>query len=219
MGMTCKLSPSILAADIARLGEEVRSIGEAGAEYVHVDIMDGMFVPNLSFGLNTVKGLRSYTDLFMDVHLMIAEPARYLARFAEAGADGITVHAEACSDLPGDVDLIRSLGKMPGVAIRPDTEIDAVLPVLDKVSMVLVMTVHPGYGGQKIITETFDKVRQLRQIVTERGIDVDIEVDGGVNMENIGVIREAGANVFVVGTKVFRGDIAENVGKLKEIIG
>lgn len=214
--MIYKLSPSILAADVARLGEEIQSIERAGADYVHIDVMDGAFVPNLSFGFPIVKAIRGCTDMFLDVHLMIHEPLKYLERFAVSGADGITVHAEACSSLETAVNAIRNLGKKAGVAISPDTKIDVVLPVLDKISMVLVMTVYPGYGGQKIITETFSKVRELRQIIKERKLDVDIEVDGGVDLNNVDEIMEAGANVFVVGTKVFQGDITSNVKKFKE---
>lgn len=209
--MTYKLSPSILAADISRLGEEVSAVEKAGADYLHIDVMDGVFVPNISFGLPVVKGLRACTDLFFDVHLMIVEPLKYIERFAKGGADSITVHAEACRNLPETVDKILEFGKQAGVAISPDTDIDAVLPVLDKLSMVLIMTVYPGYGGQSIMTETFEKVRKLREIITERGLSLDIEVDGGVNCENVGLILEAGANVFVAGTKVFKGDITENV--------
>lgn len=215
--MTYKLSPSILAADVTRLGEEVLAAGRAGADYLHIDVMDGVFVPNISFGLPIVRGLRRCSDLFFDVHLMIVEPEKYIERFAKEGADGITVHAEACSDLAGTVDGIIGLGKKPGVAISPDTGIDAVLPVLDKLSMVLVMTVYPGYGGQTILTRTFEKVTELRRIITERGLAVDIEVDGGVSCENLGQIAAAGANVFVAGTKVFRGDIAKNVSDFKSV--
>ena len=215
--MKYKLSPSILAADISRLGEQIEEVERAGAEYVHIDVMDGMFVPNISFGLPVVKGLRKRSDLFFDVHLMVQEPVRYVERFAMDGADGITVHAEACGNLAETLNVIRNLGKKPAVAISPNTGIQCVLPVLDKVSMVLVMTVHPGYGGQSIITETFDKVRGLRDIVDERGLDVDIEVDGGVSLDNVREIMDAGANVFVVGTKIFEGEIEKNVKDFEKI--
>ncbi|MCH5252738.1 MAG: ribulose-phosphate 3-epimerase [Lachnospiraceae bacterium] len=216
--MTYKLSPSILAADVSELGKEVQAAKKAGADYLHIDVMDGVFVPNISFGIPVVKGLRKCTDLFFDVHLMIVNPMAYIERFAEAGADGITVHAEACDDLEQAVEEIIRHGKKAAVAISPDTGIDDLLPVLDKIYMVLVMTVHPGYGGQKIITKTFDKVRRLRSIITERNLEVDIEVDGGVNLENVREIMEAGANVFVVGTKVFRGNIEENVRCFRKVL-
>ncbi len=214
--MTYKLSPSILAADVANLGDAVQKIEKAGADYVHIDVMDGTFVPNISFGLPVVKGLRNCCELFFDVHLMIQEPIKYVERFAAAGADGITVHAEACTSIESTVYAIRNLGKKPGIAISPLTDIDLILPVLNKISMILVMTVYPGYGGQKIIRETFQKVRDLRRIINERGLDVDIEVDGGVNLDNLEEIMEAGANVFVAGTKVFEGDIAENVKNFRQ---
>ncbi|MCH5265479.1 MAG: ribulose-phosphate 3-epimerase [Lachnospiraceae bacterium] len=213
--MIYKLSPSILAADVSCLGQQLQAVEKAGAEYIHIDVMDGVFVPNISFGLPVVRGLRSHVDSFFDVHLMIVNPIQYVERFAQAGADGITVHAEACEDLEKTIDTIRGLGKQAGVAISPDTGIEAVLPVLEKLSMVLVMTVHPGYGGQKIMTETFDKVRKLRKIAEEKGLPLDIEVDGGINPDNVTEVQQAGANVFVAGTKIFRGDIEENVRNFK----
>ena len=218
--MNCKLAPSILAADMACLGDQIKQADAAGADYIHIDIMDGVFVPNLSFGLPIVKGLKPCTDKFFDVHLMIVNPIEHIRDFAEAGADGITVHAEACGDRLYDT-IIEMLGNgvKPAVAIRPDTAIDPVLDVLDKISMVLVMTVYPGYGGQKIITNTFSKIKKLRGIIDERELDVDIEVDGGITLENIGEIRDAGANVFVAGTQVFTGDIAGNIKNFKEILG
>lgn len=215
--MTYKLSPSILAADVTRLGEEVLAAEHAGADYLHIDVMDGVFVPNISFGLPVVRGLRQCTDMFFDVHLMIVEPAKYVERFAAEGADGITVHAEACDNLAETVEGILHLDKRAGVAISPDTNIDVVLPLLDRISMVLVMTVYPGYGGQSILTRTFEKVRKLRDIITERGLAVDIEVDGGVSCSNLEQIIGMGANVFVAGTKIFKGDIVKNVSDFKAI--
>ena len=200
------------------LGQEVKTAQSAGADYIHIDVMDGVFVPNLSFGTTVVRGIRECTDLFFDVHLMIVNPIRHVERFAGIGADGITVHAEACEDLDATIDEILRCGKKAGVAISPDTDIDVVLPVLQKLSMVLIMTVYPGYGGQKIITDTFSKVTRLRQILTERGLDIDIEVDGGVNLDNVGEIKRAGANVFVAGTKIFKGNIVENIKNFRNIL-
>ncbi len=217
--MTYKLSPSILAADVSRLGEELVTVTEAGAEYIHIDIMDGMFVQNLSFGIPTIAGIRKCVDAFFDVHLMIHEPIRYIRDVAEAGADGITVHVEACEDVEATLDEILSYGKKAAVAIKPRTDIDVILPVLDKVYSVLVMTVEPGYGGQKIRRDTFGKIERLRKYIKDHDLDVDIEVDGGVDLENVREVLESGANVIVAGTKVFNGDVKENVKHFHEILG
>ncbi len=216
--MVYKISPSILAADVSRFGEELAAVSQAGADYIHIDIMDGMFVQNISFGVPVVEGIRKCVDTFFDVHLMVHEPIRYIRDFAEAGADGITVHVEACEDLEATIDEIHNYGKKAAVSIKPRTDIDTILDILPKVYMVLVMTVEPGYGGQKIRRDTFDKILRLRQYIEEHDLDVDIEVDGGVDLENVREVLDAGANVIVAGTKVFHGDVEENMRNFRSIL-
>ncbi len=215
--MNC-LSPSILAADFSNLGEQIRLLDEAGAQYVHIDVMDGLFVPSISFGMPVMKSIRGCTDRIFDVHLMIEEPDRYINDFAEAGADLITVHAEACKHLDRTISAIKEKGLLAGVALNPATPLSEIEWVLPKVDMVLLMSVNPGFGGQTYISYVTDKIRELKKLIDKKGLKTDIEVDGGINHENVTEVLDAGANIIVAGSAVFRGDIEENVERFLSIL-
>ena len=210
------LAPSILSADFGILREQLELIDEAGAQYVHFDVMDGVFVPSISFGLPVLRTIRKYTDRLFDVHLMMVDPERYIKDFVDAGADIITVHAEACKHLDATIDLIKKSGVMAGVAINPATPLTEIMHVLEKVDMVLIMTVNPGFGGQSLIPYTIDKVRELSVMARQRKLKIDIEVDGGLNDDTIEDVLEAGANIIVAGSAVFNGDVKANAERLLE---
>lgn len=216
--MQVKIAPSILSADFSKMGEEVRSLEESGADLVHCDVMDGVFVPNITFGMKMVEDIRKVTSLTLDCHLMIVNPEKYVQGFANAGADIITVHYEACKDnLANVLKLIKDAGVKCGAVINPDTPVSAIADVIPLCDMVLVMSVFPGFGGQKFISSVLDKVREIRAIADGLGQDLDIQIDGGICAENAALAREAGANILVAGSAVFKAENrAEMIAKLKK---
>ncbi|MDE6890080.1 MAG: ribulose-phosphate 3-epimerase [Eubacterium sp.] len=211
--MNC-LSPSILSADFNRLGEQITAAEQAGAQYLHFDVMDGHFVPNISFGMPVLQSLRAQTGMMLDVHLMIEDPVRYIGDVADCGADIITVHAEACTDLNLAVDRIKERDLLAGVALCPATPLTELTYILPRIDMVLIMTVNPGLGGQKLIPYTLEKVRDLKEMIDSRGLKTDIEVDGGINFKTLDAALDAGANIIVAGSAVFEGDVEENTKRL-----
>lgn len=212
------LSPSILSADFKVLGEQMKATEENGATYLHFDVMDGMFVPSISFGMPVLKSIHDATGQVMDAHLMVQEPIRYVEAFKEAGAHIVTVHLEACEDVGATLGKIHDYGMKAGLSICPETPVSAVEPFLPQIEMLLIMSVHPGFGGQKFIPESLDKIREARQKIQAGGYNIDIQVDGGIYLTNVREVLDAGANIIVAGSAVFKGDPGENTKAFMEIL-
>ena len=212
------LAPSLLAADFKNLDRELTLIQENGAEYLHFDVMDGMFVPSISFGMPVLQSIKPITKIVCDAHLMVQEPIRYVEAFAKAGADLITVHVEACEDIHATIAKIKECGCKVGVSICPETPVSAVENLLEKIDMVLIMSVHPGFGGQKFIPESLEKIAAVRAMINEKGLNVDVQVDGGIYTHNVEDVVKAGANIIVAGSSVYNGDTAANTKAMMEIL-
>ncbi len=213
------LSPSLLSIDFNNIEKNANVLDEAGVKWYHLDVMDGAFVPNISFGPPVIKAIRKITDAFFDVHLMINEPKRYIDAFKDAGADILTIHYEACEDLDETISLIRKAGLKVGLAINPETDTKVLKPYIDKVDMILIMSVHPGFGGQKFMPVAIEKLNKVKEWSEKINPDLLIEVDGGINFDNVSTVLDAGANVIVAGSACFNGNIAENVSRFFEVLG
>ena len=212
------LAPSMLSADFKELGKEIKTIEENGAKYLHFDVMDGIFVPSISFGMPVLKSIRPGTNLVCDVHLMITEPIRYVEEFAKAGADLITIHLEACEDVDATIAKIKACGCKVGVSIKPNTPVSALQPYLEKVDMILIMSVEPGFGGQKFIPSSLEKISETKTMIDASGLNIDIQVDGGIYTHNVEEVLKAGANIIVAGSAVFNGDTKQNTIDMMEIL-
>lgn len=212
------LAPSMLSADFKILGEQLKQTEEAGAQYIHFDVMDGIFVPSISFGMPVLSSVKGFTDQVLDVHLMVTEPVRYVKEFTACGADIITIHLEACEDPGKTLDEIHACGVRAGISIKPGTPVEALLPYLEQADMFLIMSVEPGFGGQAFIPESLGRIRELKDMLDERGLEKDVEVDGGIYHSNVAEVLDAGANVIVSGSGVYKGDIRKNTAEFMEIL-